>query len=160
MNVDSSWLGSWDSTGSSNYYTFTCCLLLLYSLEHRKWQVLQLMAEVIRILERLTVIYKMKFLVSSLLVSLSWLLFLFAINAGWLMIISMIKLGPGDSKSTTVCLLPLVAGLHELVGCYVVDMGTTREFKQCSLANLYISTPDWGLGSRVVKWNSDAVPSY
>eukprot|EP01084_Bolivina_argentea_P035542 65912_1 len=52
------------------------------------------------------------------------------------------ELGPGDSKSTTVCLLPLVAGLHELSGCYVVDMRTTREFKQCSLANLLISIPD------------------
>ncbi len=133
-----------------------------FSLEHRKWQVLQLVVEAIRTLERLANLCCLMYMTDR-----SYLLFLFLlvylspdffipshlkINIGlaW-SIISMLKLGPGESKSTTVRLLPLVAGLHELTGCYVVDMRTTREFKQRTLANLLISTPDWRLIDRYIQ---------
>lgn len=43
-------------------------------------------------------------------------------------------------------LLALVAGLHELRGCSVVDMQTAQEFPQGKLRNVLVEFPDNGDG--------------
>ena len=43
-----------------------------------------------------------------------------------------------EEKRYPITLLPLVAGIHEIKGCTVVDMRTGQEYAQPTLAHIFV----------------------
>jgi hypothetical protein len=48
------------------------------------------------------------------------------------------ELLPYETQQYPLKLLPLVAGLHEVKGCTVVDMQTAQEYTQPKLADVFV----------------------
>jgi hypothetical protein len=47
-------------------------------------------------------------------------------------------LQPYETRQYPLKLLPLVAGLHEVKGCTVIDMQTAQEYAQPKLADVFV----------------------
>ncbi|CAM9778963.1 unnamed protein product [Chrysoparadoxa australica] len=52
------------------------------------------------------------------------------------------ELGPGQVVRCPIQLMALVAGLHQVKGCVVLDMKTAQEFLQGNLCDVHVERPD------------------